>query len=252
MGAGVRLEVNGRGSPVLLLHGTPTPWDVLRPIADALGAHQTLLAALPGYGSAPPWTGRVTEEEIVEAIERAVIGLGSRRIAVVGFSAGAHRALRIASRGVLEVETLVALGGLADQSPEERAGFRSVAADLRRGKSLAGVATALFLSPAFAQTHADACARVEAWMTSTGHLSLAGELEAFADAAPVIPALASFEGRVLARTGALDGAAPPAHAEAIAAACANGVAQIVPGCGHALLEEDREGTIRAVVSALSR
>lgn len=251
MPARVEIEVTGEGPPVLFLHGTPTRWDVLRPIAGALPHNQALLAALPGYGAAAPWPGRMTEDDVVDAIERAVLALGLRRIRIVGFSGGAHHALRIASRRFIEVDVLVALGGLGDPSAEERAGFRGLVADLRAGKGMAGLATALFLSPAFAHTHPDACARVEAWMTSTQPENLARELDAVADAAPVLPTLAAFEGRIVARTGSLDRATSPAHAEAIARACPRGVVQIVPGCGHALLEEDREETLRAVIAAVA-
>ncbi len=121
---------------------------------------------------------------------------------------------------------------------------------MRSGKNLAGLPTSLFLSPVFAASHPDACARVETWISATTPDNLARELEAVANASPVLPALASFEGRVVARTGALDQAAPPAHAEAIARACPNAVLQIVPGCGHALLEEDRQETLRACIAAV--
>ncbi len=250
MTARVALEVHGDGPPVLFLHGTPTTWDVLRPLADACTGQTTLLAALPGYGAAPPWAAPVSAVAIAEAIEAAVVAAGYRRLRIVGFSGGAHHALRVATRGMIEVTTVVVLAGVGDLSSEERAGTRAFAGSLRQAPLPAGLAAQRFLSPAFAASHPDAVARVEAWSSATTAENLAAELEAVADAPLLLPALASFAGAVIARTGSLDVAAPLSHAEAIIAACARGRLEVVHGAGHALLEEDRDGTIAAVTAAL--
>src|SRR5260221_555065 len=99
----VIIEAAGAGEPVLFLHGLPTPWDVLRPIAAACSEKRTLLAALPGYGPAPAWSGPTTAARVAEAIERAVLDAGATRLAIVGFSGGAYHALHLAMRGVLQV-----------------------------------------------------------------------------------------------------------------------------------------------------
>lgn len=250
MRPGVVLEERGEGPAILFLHGTPTTWDVLRPIANACRGRKTLLAALPGYGPAPAWPGPTTAVAVAEAIERAVLDTGVNRVSVVGFSGGAYHALHLAVRGVLHVERVVVLGAIADPSTEERAGLSATARALRAGQTLAGVPTSRFLSPAFAAAHPDACARVEAWAAATSPANLAIELDALAEAPPLLSRLGRFERPVLARTGALDLATPPSHARALAEHCPRGVVQIVEGRGHALLEEDRDETVRAVVEAL--
>jgi 3-oxoadipate enol-lactonase len=156
----------------------------------------------------------------------------------------------VAQRGVLKVERVVSLGGLAELPAEAKAGFRGFAAALRAGQSLDGVATQRFLSPAFATEHPDACARVEGWMHATTPENLARELDAMADAPSLLEGLASFEGTLVARVGELDVAVPPALSEAMVSKARNGTLQVVPGVGHALLEEDRQGTLVAVVDAL--
>jgi pimeloyl-ACP methyl ester carboxylesterase len=249
MAAAVELEQSGRGPAVLFLHGTPTTWDVLRPIAEAY-AGRRLLAAMPGYGKNPGWPGPTTTTAMVESIERAVLGAGVRELSIVGFSGGAYHALHLAVRGVLRVDRIVALGALGDLAADERAGLRATAQALRSGQDLAGVATARFLAPAFARGNPGACARVETWLEATPRDNLAAELEALSEAPLLLERLSTFQGLVLARTGALDGASPPSHARAIAQACPRGVVQIVDGCGHALLEEDLSGTLRAALSVL--
>jgi 3-oxoadipate enol-lactonase len=188
---------------------------------------------------------------IADAIEQAVAAAGVRQLSVVGFSGGAYHALHMAVRGVLDVERVVALGAIGDLSNDERAGLRGLAEALRAGQSLDGIPTARFLSPAFAATHPEACAQVEVWVKATSPANLAIEADAVAAGPPLLGRLGSYQGRVLARTGELDLATPPSHARAIAASCRNGVAEIVEGCGHALLEEDRDETVRAALAALA-
>jgi 3-oxoadipate enol-lactonase len=246
----VALDATGEGPSVLFLHGTPTTWDVLRPLADALPAKRRLLAALPGYGAAPPWPGATTAVATAETIERSLASAGIDRVSVVGFSGGGYHALHLAVRGVVKVDRVVALGAFGELSAEERVGTTGLATAVRAGSNVAGIPTQRFLSPAFAAAHPDACARVEAWLRATTPANLATELDALAAAPSLLAKLAGFEGTVLARTGSLDAASPPVHAEAVARACSRGTLQIVDGCGHALLEEDRDATVSAVVAAL--
>jgi 3-oxoadipate enol-lactonase len=246
----VLLETRGDGRAVLFLHGLPTPWDVLRPIAVAAKGHRTLLAALPGYGDAAPWAEATSAVGVAEAIEEAVRAAGPGPVSIVGFSGGAYHAVHVAVRGKVAVDRLVLLGGMAELQADEKAAFRGFAAALRAGQPLLGVATARFLSPAFAATHPDACARVESWLGATPPANLARELDAMAEAPSLLEGLGRFEGQLLARTGSLDVAVPVPKAEAMARAARNGRLEIVPGVGHALMEEDREGTIAAVLAAL--
>lgn len=130
MASPVHFEARGEDPAVLFIHGSPTAWDVLRPVAEACTTHRTLLAMLAGYGSAPAWP-------IVEAIEEA-LAVGVRRVAVVGFSTGAYHALHLAVRREADVESVVAIGGFADLLSDERAGFRGFAEALESGASSAG------------------------------------------------------------------------------------------------------------------
>lgn len=168
----------------------------------------------------------------------------------MGFSGGAYHALHLAVRHVLDVERLVVIGALADLSDDERSGLRATAQALRAGDSLEGMPTKRFLAPEFAVLHPKSCARVETWVRATTPANLALELDSLANSPPLLSRLVEYEGPVLARTGALDVAAPLYHARAIAEVCARGTAQIVYGCGHALLEEDTRETVRAVIAAL--
>jgi 3-oxoadipate enol-lactonase len=231
----------------------PTPWDLLRPIAEALvqRGRRVLIAALPGYG--PNASSRAFDDtsELAAAFEGALAEAQGERFGIVGFSSGAYHALNLAVRGRVAVDSLVLFGAYAAPTPEEPEALRGFARALRENVPLAGVPTARFLAPAFAQSHPAACERVEAWLHQTSPDNLARELEAIAAAPLLLDRAAAFQGTLLARTGALDLATPPYHAQAIARAVPRGRAEIVPYCAHALLEEDRDGTIAAALAALS-
>jgi pimeloyl-ACP methyl ester carboxylesterase len=248
----IYLEHLGTGPTVLCLHGMPTPWDYLRPIARAAEAsgRRALIAALPGYGPNAAGTPAATLEAVAEAIESAVARVTPERLALVGFSSGAYHALHLAVRGRIAVETVVLLGSYGDLSPEERDGLRGFATALDDGVSLGGVPSARFLSPGFAKSHPVVCASVERWIDAVSPAKLALELRALADSPALLERVPRFGGTLLARTGALDLATPPSHAEKVVKQARHGELQVVTSCGHALLEEDLEATTAATLAAL--
>ena len=67
-----------------------------------------------------------------------------------------------------------------------------------------------------------------AWATATSRANLAAELEAFASAPNLIPALAVRGAPILLRVGTADAATPPALSEAIAAAVPSAKLELVP------------------------
>ena len=247
------LRRSGRGLPVVFLGGTPTTWDVLADVARAIaGTHEAIELSLPGYGASAPLAGRYTLEAAHAAVEQTLIEAGVRECALVGFSGGAYRALAIALRGAIRVTHLLSLAGLASLSAEEAAGFRGFAEALRAGAELKGIAAQRFLSPAFAAAHPEACVAVEGWLDAAPREVVAAELDAFAEAPDLTPALAGLRIPVAARVGTLDAAAPVQKSEAIVAACAGAALETVAGAGHALMFEDLAGTIASLRRLLAR
>src|SRR3712207_5942079 len=54
-GAGMHHFRKGRGSPLVLIHGLGSRWQVWRPVLDALaGQHDVIALDLPGFGRTPP------------------------------------------------------------------------------------------------------------------------------------------------------------------------------------------------------
>jgi len=234
----------GRGSPVVFLGGCPTPWSVLQPVAAGIAdSHETIEVALPGYGESPPLPGHYSVEAAHAAVEATLLAQGVRRCAIVGFSAGAYRALALAIRGVLDVTHVFSLAGLSGLDTEEATGFRGFAAALRAGQDLRPLAAPRFFSAAFASAHPEAVRAAEGWQDAAPAEVIASELDAFAEARDLTPSLSALRCPVVARVGSVDVATPPAKSEAIAKACRSAKVEIVKGAGHALVYEDIEGTI---------
>ncbi|MFL5349953.1 MAG: alpha/beta fold hydrolase [Hyalangium sp.] len=246
----------GHGPAVVLLHGSPSSVAFFEPLVTALQSHRrVLIPELPGYGQSPPLAGPRLFERTQELLEEALRARGVTQAAVVGFSLGSWRALRLALTGRLEVTQVVTLGGFAALAPEHRDALRATADMLQRMPDFTDPAfrrpVALnFMAPAFASAHPEAVSEVEAWLDSTTPAWLSIEALSTANVEDLHPRLGSLRAPLTARVGELDRSTPPAYSERMVAAAPHAVLQRVPGCAHALLLEDREGTVAALRAAL--
>ncbi|MBC3192298.1 alpha/beta hydrolase [Pseudonocardia sp. C8] len=86
--AGLAHDVEGTGTPVVLLHGMTFDRRTWRPVVDELDGSVTSIAVdLPGHGGS---SGRPTRlEEVVEQVHRLLESLAVERPVVVGHSMGA-------------------------------------------------------------------------------------------------------------------------------------------------------------------
>jgi len=243
----------GTAETVLLLHGTPSPAEDWRPLVDALlPRYRVLVPDLPGYGQsaalASPSIENVGDALVSMLAERDV----DRLHAIVGFSTGAYRALDLVVRRNVLPKVVIAVAGMATFDDEARALRFEFAARLQadpgwlHSKELREVMCQLMLSPSWRASHPDDEGRVAGWTRITTAEALVGELRALATASDLRPALAQVGVPVYARVGAVDIGAPPAWSRDIVQSVVQGELEIVPGCGHALLIEDRERTCGAI------
>jgi pimeloyl-ACP methyl ester carboxylesterase len=244
------LEVRTFGdaaSQVVILHGSPTRPGHGEPLAKRLSARHTVhVLSLPGYGNSPALE-RVTLEAIQDAIAEAI---KDRTAALIGFSGGAYHAFALATRGLLKPRAIVSLGGVVNIPEESRPMFHQFAAMLRSPMDTRGIMPQRMLSEEGQRDPANV-AEVESWIEAISRENLARELEAFADAPDLRPALSQLDVPVLVRAGTLDVASPPANNEAIARHCKHATLELVEGKGHALLLEDLEATAASIERALS-
>jgi pimeloyl-ACP methyl ester carboxylesterase len=247
----IALRMSGTGPAVVFLHGCPTPWDVLEPIARKVAEHACAIeVALPGYGTSEPLSGPWGTRDLHQALGVTLHAHAIRRASLVGFSGGAYHALALACHGIVEASCLVLLGGFATFTAEERAGYRQLSESIARGDDLRALMGPRSLSTAFRAKRPECVATVEGWFEATSPSNLSAEFAAFAHGEDLTPRLPGLTAPILARVGSEDVAMPCSKSEAIVDAAPSAQIEIVPGVGHALMLEDPEGTLDAVMRGL--
>jgi pimeloyl-ACP methyl ester carboxylesterase len=148
--AGITYERRGSGTPLVLVHGIGSRWEVWRPVLDALAAHHDVIAVdLPGFGTSPRPAGETPAgvPTLCDLLAGFLTQLGVSRPHVAGNSMGGWIALELARRGCVSSACALSPGGFLSM----RDRFRTV--PLLAVQRLAAQATAplgpvLFRSPA--------------------------------------------------------------------------------------------------------
>lgn len=248
----VSLRIDGKGPAVVFLHGTPTTPDVFRDIAAEIARdHTTVQVASPAYGKSTPLHQGWTYSDMHDAIETALRGAGVTDATLVGFSGGGYHALALATRARVRVRGVLALGGLANLSDEERAGYAGMVGIIEAGTDLVDATHSKFFSrewgvrPGMRDVTA-AC------VAAVSPAYLAAEIRELSRSENLLPKLADLDVPVVARHGTVDETVTPDKGEAIARAARHGSFEPVPGASHMLLLEDREGTLASLRRLLAR
>jgi pimeloyl-ACP methyl ester carboxylesterase len=249
----LHIEASGQGPrAVVLLHGAPTPAEVLAPLVEVpLVGLRRLVVHLPGYGRSTPNPRGAGIAETHRRLLAALAAAGVSDCALVGFSAGAYHALALASSGRLRPRVLVSLAGFATLSAEERNQYVQFATVLRSGADLHALMPARLLSPGARAGRPELAAEVARWLDAVPTELLADELDSLARCEDLSSRLATLPCPVICRAGDADVATPLHHAMRIVRSCADARLELVPGAGHALPLEDLEGTRASIVRALA-
>jgi pimeloyl-ACP methyl ester carboxylesterase len=105
----------GSGPPLVCVHGftgTWRMWELVLPMLEC--RHDVLAPTLIGHAGGPPLTGALTDELIVDGVERAMDEAGFASAHIIGNSLGGYVALKLAARGrAKSVVALAPAGGWA-------------------------------------------------------------------------------------------------------------------------------------------
>ena len=252
------VQTMGAGPVVLLLHGTGAATHSWRDLAPRLAANFTILAPdLPGHGfTAGLPRGGLTLPAMAAAVASLVGMLGVEPALIVGHSAGAAIAIRMALDGV-------PARGIVGLSPALQP-FPGIAA-----KVFPGLARLLFVNPlaphilaAIARrpgeprrflarstgSHIDdagvACyARL---FSNSGHVAGAIRMMADWNLAPLAAALPTLRAPLLLIHGEADAAIPTASVQRSAADVPGARLELLPGLGH-LAHEERPDLVAAMI-----
>jgi pimeloyl-ACP methyl ester carboxylesterase len=112
--AGITFERRGSGTPLVLVHGIGSRWEVWLPVLDTLAAHHDVIAVdLPGFGVSPrPAAGTPAGVPcLCDLLDGFLTQLGVSRPHVAGNSMGGWIGLELARRGSVSSVCALSPGG---------------------------------------------------------------------------------------------------------------------------------------------
>ena len=167
----------GRGPPLLLVHGLGGSWRSWTPILAALARDREVVAIdLPGHGGSPAQADSGTFAGLAASLERFILAEGMENVPAVGSSMGARLVLEMARRG--RVGAAVALDPGGFWRGWERPFFgATIGASIKLVRALAPVLPVI-CGTAFGRTALLAQLSARPWALSSD--LVAGELASFA------------------------------------------------------------------------
>jgi magnesium chelatase accessory protein len=248
----------GQGPVVLLLHGTAAATHSWRDVLPLLAREARVVAPdLPGHGfSGMPGDPGLTLPGMARLLDALLGTLGVKPDLVVGHSAGAAVALRMALDGRIAPREIVSLNGALTPLGEEHAAFFTRAARLLVGLPFV---PRLFAWRAANREVAERLLRdtgssidargVELYarlFRRAGHLSGALRMMANWDLRPLLRDLPRLKPDLLLVVGANDRTIPPAKARRIQEILPRARIETLPLLGH-LAHEERADIVAALL-----
>jgi magnesium chelatase accessory protein len=243
------VQVAGHGPAVLLLHGTAAATHSWRDILPALAREARVIAPdLPGHGfTAMPRDGGLTLPGMARLVGALVAQLDAHPVMLVGHSAGAAIAIRMALDGLVAPRVIVSLNGALTPLGEEHAAFFTRAARLLVGLPFVprlfawraadrAVAERLQRDPGsrIAARGVDLYARL---FRRPGHLAGALRMMADWDLRPLLQDLPRLATDLVLAVGEGDRTIAPAQARRIARIAPRARMETLPRLGHLMHEE---------------
>jgi len=224
-GVRIHFEVVGEGPPVVLLHGSAGDRTMWRHAGyvDGLDGFSRVLVDSRGHGlSDRPADDAYRLEEYAADVEAVMDALGTRRVALWGYSNGANVAAAVAGRVPQRVDALITTGWIADMgTPEERAEL----VQLLESSGMPALNSAL---------EKDERIWLPPWMReqflATDPKVFAAEVKGFGDGREVRASLGAVRAPALLLVGEAED--PGGEVARVATLLPSGKAVTLPGVGH--------------------
>jgi pimeloyl-ACP methyl ester carboxylesterase len=248
--------IEGRGSPLVLVHGLGMQGGMWRPLLPALAEHHRVITYdVAGHGRSRSPADPVTLGALSEQLLRLLDDLSLARAALVGFSLGGMIVRRFAIDHPGRTNLLVVLSSAHDRTVAEREAVRKRVEQAKESGPEATIDAAIgrWFTPGFRAVRPAAVAEVRAAILANDRsvypklyrVLAEGDLE-------IAAAIAGLSMPLLAMTCADDPGNTPEMSRRMAALVPGAEVRIVPGLRHMGLWERPEIFTDAILDFLAR
>lgn len=245
----------GKGTPVVFVHGFPLNRNMWAPQVQALSRqHRVITVDLRGHGEsdAPLW--RYTMEQFADDLTGVLDHLSIQQAVMAGLSMGGYILFAFYRKYANRVSALILSDTRAQPDTDEgRAGrFNMAQSAYTQGSgAIADVMLSKLLCPASLHTRPELVQQVRGMITAMTLGGMAGDLMGMADRPDSVPLLSTIACPTLIIVGELDLATPPSDAHLMSEQIPGAQLKIIPGAAHLPNLEQPEAFNDAVRSFLA-
>ncbi len=230
----LRYTDEGRGPPLVFLHGFPFTRQVWQKQVEALRSFYRVIAPdLRGFGESEATAGPTTMDEYATDVRALLTRLTTAKVVLVGHSMGGYVALAFARRFPALLRGLVLVSTKAGPDSAEAAAGRRAMADSVKASGVRVVVDAVapkMLAPG--SQDARMAGEVRAFMAASKPAGVIAALLGMAERPDATAFLAQVAVPTLIVTGADDALIAPAESQAMALAIPGAQVKVIPRAGH--------------------
>ncbi len=253
-GIDIGFDDDGKGSPVVLLHGYPFNRTMWRDQVEELKQHHRVIVPdLRGHGETTVTPGVATMEDMARDVAALLESLEVSRPVIGGLSMGGYVALAFSRLFPLKVRSLVLANTRAQGDTEEAKRNREQQAEKALSEGMEGIADGLLpklLAPETFSQRPDIVKRVRDMIVATNPEGAAAALRGMAQRQNQIPFLSNIIAPTLILVGSEDALTSVADAELMHREIGGSRLRIIEGAGHVSNLEKPEEFNRALVEFL--
>lgn len=254
-GIEIGFDDEGKGSPVVLLHGYPFNRTMWRDQLEELKTHHRVIVPdLRGHGETTATPGVATMEDMAGDVAALLESLEVTRPVIGGLSMGGYVAFAFSRLFPLQVRSLVLSDTRAQGDTEEGKQNREQQAQKALSEGMEAIADGLLpklLAPETVSKRPDTVKRVRDMIVATKPEGAAAALHGMAQRQNQNPFLSHIIAPTLILVGSEDALTPVADAELMHREIGGSRLKIIEGAGHVSNIERPEEFNRTLVEFLS-